>query len=205
MKPAVGALLVLLLSGVSPWSSAIDKDAREAFDRLLIEAGLHIETPQDFSVTPVLPNPILPYEHAFKHKSGALEVRFIIRPLSRITIDYSDPHNAAPEPDHLFPLLFESVMNRLSTDSDTSSSTFSAAIAESSFNANWAAAAVFDVNPKFASGYQSGLLIAMHRNQLADAYTLFLYNDDALAKPLISNLLSVMSFSAIDVATPPIN
>jgi len=195
MKPAFWAIFILLLSGVGPGAFAIDKDAREAFDLLLIEAGLRIDTPQDFSAIPIQQNQILPYEHAFKHDSGALEVRFIIRPLSRITIDYSDPHNAAPEPNHLFPLLFESVTNRLSLDSDTKSSTFSEAIAESSFNANWAAAAAFDVNPQFATDFHSGLLIAMHRNELADAYTLFLYNDDELAKPLINDLLSVMSFT----------
>ena len=195
MKSALQALILLLLASVNSWAAAIDQDAREAFDQLLIEAGLHIETPQDFSDTPIQQNPILPYEHAFKHDSGALEVRFIIRPPSRITIDYSDPHNAAPEPNHLFPLLFESVTNRLSLDSDTKSSTFSEAIAESSFNANWAAAAAFDVNPQFATDFHSGLLIAMHRNELADAYTLFLYNDDELAKPLINDLLSVMSFT----------
>ena len=188
----------MLLSSVSPGSFAIDKDAREAFGRLLIEAGLHLDTPQDFSATPILQNPILPYEHAFKHNSGALEVRFIIRPLARITIDYSDPHNAAPEPNHLFPLLFESVTNRLSLDSDAHSSIFPEAIAESSYNANWAAAAAFDVNPQFATDFHSGLLIAMHRNELADAYTLFLYNDHELAKPLINDLLSVMSFTTAE-------
>jgi hypothetical protein len=122
-------------------------------------------------------------------------MRFIIRPLSRITIDYSDPHNAAPEPEHLFPLLFESLANRLSSGGDSPTSTFPEAIAESSFNANWAAAAVLSINPQFASGYRNGLLIAMHRNHVADAYTLFLYNDGEQAKPLIGNLLSVMSFT----------
>ena len=198
MKSALQALILLLLASVNSWAAAIDQDAHEAFDQLLIEAGLHIETPQDFSDTPIQQNPILPYEHAFRHNSGELEVRFIIRPLNRITIDYSDPHNAAPEPDHLFPLLFESVTNRLSLGSHTPSSTFSETIAESSFHANWAAAAVFDVNPEFASDYQSGLLIAMHRNQLADAYTLFLYNDHELAKPMINELLSVMSFTTAE-------
>ena len=106
---------------------------------------------------------------------------FIIRPLSPITIDYSDPNNAAPRPNHLFSLLFELVTNRLSLDSATPCSTFSDAIAESSFNANRAAAAAFDVNPQFASDFHSGLLIAMHRNELA--------------KPLINDLSSVMSFT----------
>ena len=41
---------------------------------------------------PIQANPVLPYEHALKHESGALEMRLIIRPLSRMSIDYIDPH-----------------------------------------------------------------------------------------------------------------
>jgi hypothetical protein len=195
MSRAPVTAVVALLVALSPWARAIDDSRQEAFEQLLLESSLQIAAPADFSGTPVLSNPVLPYEHALRHESGALEMRFIIRPLSRITIDYSDPHNAAPEPEHLFPLLFESLANRLSSGGDSPTSTFPEAIAESSFNANWAAAAVLSINPQFASGYRNGLLIAMHRNHVADAYTLFLYNDHELAKPLINDLLSVMSFT----------
>lgn len=195
MKRAPGAAVIALLAAFSPWVQAVDSDRQEAFQQLLLESSLQIATPVDFSGAPVRSNPVLPYEHALRHESGTLEMRFIIRPLNRITIDYSDPHNAAPEPEHLFPLLFESITNRLSIGSDSPTSTFPEAIAQSSFNANWAAAAVLSINPEFASGYQNGLLIAMHRNHVADAYTLFLYNDHEQAKPLINDLLSVMSFT----------
>lgn len=196
MRIVPGLSLITLLLAFSGGSAAIDKDLREAFDQLLIESSLRIETPRYFTAAPVQENPVMPYEHALRHDSGIMEVRFIIRPLNRITIDYSDPHNAAPEPNHLFPLLFESVTNQLSTDSHTPSNTFPQDIAGSSFNAHWAAAAVFDVNPEFSGEYQNALLIAMHRNQIADAYTLFLYNDHERAKPLINELLSVMSFTS---------
>lgn len=195
MKLAPLATITALLIGCYGWAQAIDADRSEAFVLLLLESGLQIETPVDFVDTPVLPNPVLPYEHALRHESGAMEMRFIIRPLSRITIDYSDPHNAAPEPEHLFPLLFESITNQLSVGSDTPTSTFPEELAESSFNANWAAAAVLSVNPNFSSDYENGLLVAMHRNRVADAYTLFLYNDHELAKPMINDMLSVMSFT----------
>lgn len=191
----IGSLLLIL---AAPAVQAIDEDPGLAWERLLNEARLHIEAPQNFSAAPIEANSILPYEHALRHESDVIEMRFIIRPLGRITIDYSDPHNAAPEPEHLFPLLFESLANQLSIDSDIPSSTFPEAIAESSFNANWAAAAAFDVDPRFADGYQSALLLAMHRNRVADAYTLFLYNDHEQAKPLINDLLSVMSFAPVE-------
>ncbi|MGB5328521.1 MAG: hypothetical protein WBO58_09890 [Gammaproteobacteria bacterium] len=201
MKPPYRLALALVLALATQITTAIDKTAREAFDQLLLEAGLRIETRQSYTDIPIHANPVLPYEHAMKHESGALELRFIVRPLNRIEIEYNDPHNAAPEPNHLFPLLFESITNRLSVGSDTPSSTFSESQAKESFNANWAAASVFDVRPEFAAGYQNGLLIGIHRNEMADAYTLFLYNDHEQAKLLINEAISIMSFTP--AATTP--
>jgi hypothetical protein len=184
----------LILLALSQPTVAIDNQAQQAFKQLLVESGLRIETPENYVDIPIQANPILPYEHALKHESGALEMRFIVRPLNRISIDYIDPHNAAPEPNHLFPLLFESITNQLSVGSDTPNSTFSESAARDNFNAHWAAASVFDVDPEFAPGYQSGFLIGIHRNQMADAYTLFLYNDHEQAKTLINAALSTMAF-----------
>lgn len=202
MKPPYRLALALVLALAAQNAAAIDKTARQAFDELMVESGLHMQTPQNYVDVPVQPNPVFSYEHAIKHESGALEMRFIVRPLSRILIDYTDPHNAAPEPNHLFPLLFESITNQLSTDSDTPNNTFSESAAQDHFNAHWAAAAAFDVNPEFSSGYRSAVLIGMHKNQVADAYTLFLYNDHEQAKTLINAALSTLSFVPTSTATP---
>ncbi|CAD7845917.1 MAG: hypothetical protein [Olavius algarvensis Gamma 3 endosymbiont] len=195
MKPIIQLILGLVVIGLSHSAASIDKTSRQAFDQLLNEAGLRLDERQNYSDIPIQANPVLPYEHAMLHASGALELRFIVRPLNRITIEYNDPHNASPEPNHLFPLLFESITNRLSAGSDTPSSAFSESEARTSFNASWAAASVFDVRPEFADDYRNGLLIGMHRNDMADAYTVFLYNDHELAKPLINEVISIMSFT----------
>ena len=170
-------------------------DARGAFDQLLLESGLRMERRDQFFDLVPRANDILPYEHAMRHKSGQLEVRFIVRPLSRIEIEYNDPHNAAPEPNHLFPLLFESLTNRLAVGSHAPSNTFSEEHAKKTFNAQWAAVSVFDTDPEFTGGYRNGVLLALHRNDLADAYTLFLYDDYELAGPLIDASLAALSFA----------
>ena len=194
MKATARLALTLVIVALSHSTFAIDKSAQQAFDRLLLESGLRMDKPEHYIDIPTQANPVLPYERAIQHESGALEVRFIIRPLNRIMIDYTDPHNAAPEPNHLFPLLFESITTRLSAGGDMPSSTFSSSDAESNFNAQWAAATVFDVVPEFSADYRSALLIAMHKNQLADAYTQFLYNDHEQAKTLINAALSTLAF-----------
>lgn len=185
------ALLAVCISAVA----ATETVSRQLFDQLLKESGLRVEARQAFTDIPIQRNPVLAYEHAMRHESGALELRFIVRPLSRIEIEYNDPHNAAPEPNHLFPLLFESLTQHLAANNDTSSSTLSEIEAKEKFNAQWAAVAAFDVDPRFSSKYKNAILLGMHKNDQADAYTLFLYNDPETAKPLISTTLGIMSFN----------
>ncbi len=185
------ALLAVCISAVA----ATETQSRLTFDQLLAESGLRVESRQSFADVPIQQNPILSYEHAMRHESGALELRFIVRPLGRIEIEYNDPHNAAPEPNHLFPLLFESLTQHLAANNDTSSNTLSETEAREKFNAQWAAVAAFDIDPQFSSEYKNAILLGMHKNDQADAYTLFLYNDPETAKPLIGDALGIMSFT----------
>ena len=58
------------------------------------------------------------------------------------------------------------------------------------------ALSIFDVDPDFSADFKSAILLAMHKNDRADAYTLFLYNDHEQVKPLINEALSILTFTA---------
>ncbi len=189
-------MLSLMLALMAPTSAVTEpKPTPGLFEQLLNESGLQFAPLPGFTDIEPKANPILHYERALRHPSGELEMRFIIRPLGRIAIDYTDPHNAAPEPNHLFPLLFDSIMTELSSGGHTPSSEYPQAQAADFFNAGWAAAAVFDVNPEFADGYSQALLIGIHKDRLADAYTVFLFNEYSQVKELIQDARSTLSFA----------
>ncbi len=191
------SLILLVLMPALSVAEPASLEATQAimFKKLIAESGLQFAPPEDFTDIEPQANPILPYERALRHQSGELEMRLIIRPLGRISIDYNDPHNASPEPNHLFPLLFESLMNELSRGGGKShNSEYPQSQAKKLFNAGWASAAVFDVNPDFSDEYSQALLIAIHKNGLADAYTVFLYNESAQAKIIIQNAVNSLSF-----------
>lgn len=165
------------------------------FHALLNESGLVLTHAQDFTSVAPQDNPVMPFEQALRHPSGKLEIRYLIRPLSRISIDYEDPHNAAPEPNHLFPMLFEAITNALSHGGYTPNNEYSQSDARSLFNADWAAASVFDLNPNFSAEFKQGLMIAIHKDNQADAYSVFLFNDYPEAKALIKQHLGNLSFA----------
>lgn len=194
----IKCLTVLLFLAHSLPALAASKDIAASgtlFEKLIKESRLSFMSPRGFADVAPEDNPVLNYEHALRHDSGKVEIRYIIRPLGRISIDYSDPHNAAPEPNHLFPLLFESLTNELSKGGNTPNKAYPESQARELFNADWAAAAVFDVNPDFSDAYSQALLIAIHKNGQADAYTVFLYDDYSKTKDIIQDALSTLSFT----------
>ena len=167
----------------------------EPFQILLDEGKLVFTAPQGFQTLPPAANPLLPYEHAMRSEDGKLEVRYAIRPLSRVKIDYSDPHNSAPEPNHLFNMLFASLTEQLASGGDTPRREYTAQQAKELFNADWAAAAVFDVSHQFSQHYSQGLLVAIHKNSRADAYMVYLFNTYPEVKQRINTTLPSLKFS----------
>ena len=120
-----------------------------------------------------------------------------------IEIHYDDPLRATPGPNHIFPLVFQSLTARLSTGGNTPSREFSPAEARSRFGADWAAAAGFDAEPAFGGKFQGELMLALPRNRLADAYVLFLFNGYQAAKARINANLGTLSFAQSDTVLDP--
>ena len=118
-----------------------------------------------------------------------------VRPLGRIQVDYEDPHGSAPDPNRMFPLMFQSPVTCLSGGGHSPVNEFPPAQAAERFNAQWASAAVFDLAPETGAGFGQALLVTMHGNRVADAYALFLFDDYTQAKPVIDAHLNALRFS----------
>ena len=186
IRGALAALLVLTL-GSAPGATI-------TFEDLLDEASMTFSAPEDFSIVPLAPNPIMNYEKALRRDDAAMEIRYAIRPIARATVEYEDPHNAAPDPNHLYAMMFRTLVDALAAGGDTPLREYPADQAREKFNADWAAAAVFDVDAGFSTAYKQGLLIAMHKNEKADAYEIFLFDDYTVVKAEINANLGSLRF-----------
>jgi len=184
------ALLIASPSGVQA--------APPNFQTLLEEASATFATPADFADVPVPDVPGFPFDRAVQTGAGSLRVLYAVRPISRMKIEYNDPHSSAPHPDHIFPLVFETLVGNLSGGGNTPTRQFPEKEAKKRFGADWASAATFDVDPEKFPGYNQGFLLAQHKARKADLFTLFLYNDPALAKKRLDALLPSLSFRAGD-------
>lgn len=189
MRRSIGTLVALCLA-----LCAGALQAQPSFEALVAEAGIVFEVPPGFSTVDRPPAAAFPHERALRHASGLLEIRYAIRPLARMQVDYSDPHSAAPDPEHMFDLLFNSMTERLAGGRHSPRREYGPAAAQKLFNADWAAASAFEVETTITSEYREGLLLALHKRGKADAYAVFLYRDPERAKPIIRRALTALSF-----------
>jgi len=83
MQPYLVGLVCLLVS-----TEVIAGDTNPpGFQDLLAEAGLSFTSPAGFEEISLQPTPLLQHEKALRPRNGQLEIRYAIRPLSRIEID----------------------------------------------------------------------------------------------------------------------
>lgn len=173
------------------------------FDALLDEAELSFNPPPGFRELPPGRTPVFDFEKAVRSPEGDLEIRFAVRPLKRLRIDYDDPHGAVPDPNHIFPLVFESLASRLAGGRHAPSNAYPPDQARERFNADWAAAAVFDTIPDFDTRFRQGLLVAVHRNRVADAYSVLLFDDYHAVKGGIDRAMATLTFEPATTAIAP--
>ena len=166
-----------------------------SFSKLSKEAELIFAPPADLQEIPAVPMPYFHFSKAYKHKKLALEVRYAIRPLSRIDIDYVDPHGLRPEPGSVFPMVFTALVGRFSKRADAPNHPYIPEQAKSLFNANWATAAQFEPSKNAMSKYKWALLLAIHKNKRGDAYTLFLFDDPKVVKKTINKMVNALRFA----------
>lgn len=60
-------------------------------------------------------------------------------------------------------MLFQTLVSDFSRGGNSPSNEYTASDAKNKFNADWAAAAVMDVNPDFSTEHEQLLLLALHK------------------------------------------
>ncbi len=166
-----------------------------SFASLLSEAGLGFVKPEQYHAVTVHDSELFPYEHSIRHDNNKLEIRYSIRPLARIEIDYEDPHNAAPEPNHIFTMMFTALIGQLSSGGNSPHREYNSEEARQKFNADWAALSVFDVEQSYSPDYRQAFLVALHKNNLSDAYIIILFNDYSEIKADINQAIQTLRFN----------
>ncbi len=193
VKAFLAALVIALLAAGDGAA-----EAPPTFEALLEEGGLDFTAPPEMEAVTPARTPFFAFEKGFRHRELKLEIHYAIRPIARMETTHVDAHGAVPEPNYLYTMIFKSLASRMAEGTRTQRRDYEAAQAEAVFGAEWAAASQFETADGVLDGYDYGLLLAIHKADHADAFTLFLFDDLKAVRAFVNANVNALRFRMED-------
>jgi hypothetical protein len=189
----------ILFVAIGCWllTASFSGDGNSTFSALLEKASMNFVKPANTIETPVIVNDELNYQYAIKDTSCKIEIRYLVYPLQDLINKYNGPHADSGisriDPNFLhtnFLLALSLKIEGKQMDMQEALPALkelSHATADLEFNADWAAS--IDVQPcdEFAQKYKYCTVFAIHKDNDADAFVIYLYDNkdtfEELVKP----------------------
>lgn len=169
----------MLIVAVSFWGFTL-VELPPKFNNNLERGQLIFTEPEGFFPVDIIENKNMPYEYALKHNSKNFEVRYAIRPLDELLKDYEKKEKNKKEgdinihPNNLYKTLLQSTTMNISGGYLPEIVVFDSLAVRQEFNADWGATTYVEVRNAFGANYKYCITVAIHKNNVADAYLFFL-------------------------------
>jgi hypothetical protein len=142
-----------------------------AFSRLLDANSLRYAIPPGFTSTPVITNRDVEYDCAVRSKTKKLEIRYRIWPLKQsdqaANSDINSIHQA---------MLLTMALN-ISNGQQGPTQAYPSNSVREEFGADAGSTTMISCNSDFGKGFQKCLISVIHKDNVADAYVFFLFDD----------------------------
>jgi hypothetical protein len=170
----------------------------KAFKDLLGRAKLTFQKPAGLEETKIIENRQMNYEYAIKYPKKKFEVRYAIRPLDNLLSDYEEkeknkkPGDINIHPNKLYSSLLQVTAMNISGGKLPEISVFDKQAVKQEFNADWGATTFVEVGKEFGQDYKYCMIVAIHKDNFADAYYFYLSDSkdgfDELMEPAFHSL-----------------
>lgn len=163
------------------------------FNTALEEGLLNFKMPENFDTVLIRSNPDMNYELAIKSKTDSFEIRYAIRPLGKRIESFekmaADTANgrkvfANAHPNKSYQTLFMTVLINTSIQAQAGGApaiprfgAFKPDAVKSEFNADWGATSGYAPRITFERTYKNCMTVALHKDNAADVYIFYLFND----------------------------
>lgn len=192
IKTLSTGLLFLVLTSFS------SDNLPKTFTDLLDRANLTFQMPTGFEETKTIENRQMNYEYAVKHPKKKFEVRYAIRPLDNLIRDYEEkeknkkPGDINIHPNKLYSSLLQVTTLNISGGQLPEITVFDKQAVKQEFNADWGATTFVEVGKEFGQKYKYCMIVAIHKDNFADAYFFYLSDSkdgfDELMNPAFHSL-----------------
>ena len=172
--------LFLFIVGIITFISYSFSVKPDQFSELLTRSDLIFTQPENFTSVEIVDQNNMQYEYALKHNSKNFEVRYAIRPLDELLKTYEKKEKNKKEgdinihPNKLYKTLLQSTTMNISGGYLPEMVVFDSLAVRQEFNADWGATTYVEVGNAFGANYKYCITVAIHKNNVADAYLFFL-------------------------------
>lgn len=152
----------------------------DQFSELLTRSELIFTQPENFTAIEIIDQNTMQYEYALKHNTKNFEVRYAIRPLDELIKTYEKKEKNKKEgdinihPNKLYETLLQSTTMNISGGYLPEIVVFDSLAVRQEFNADWGGTTYVEVGNAFGANYKYCITVAIHKNNVADAYLFFL-------------------------------
>ncbi len=173
-KYPLAILLILFMS-----SFASDK-LPSSLVNLLARSKMTFEKPKELTETKMIENDQMHYEYAMKYGDKNFEVRIAIRPLDVAMKEFAkrEMNKKAGDvnicPNQIYESSFQATLMNISGGQLPKTMAYRKEDVMKEFNADWGATSFVEVGPEFAQKYKYCMVVALHKDNVADAYYFYL-------------------------------
>jgi hypothetical protein len=153
------------------------------FQALLTRAQMTFDAPPKLVMQQCIENRQMNYEYALKHPKKKFEIRYAIRPLDIQIEKHKEweknkkPGDISIHPNKLYNPMLQATLLNISGGQLPDINAFGKAAVAKEFNADWGATAFASLDKEFGQDYKYCLVVALHKDNVADAYIFYLAND----------------------------
>jgi hypothetical protein len=154
------------------------------FKEVLRRAHMTFDEPEGYKKTKIIPNEQQDYLYALKSPDKKVEVRYYIMPLDSMLAKYNRPREEGEtmiNPNNIHQTMLTVTMLNISMGalqgSPPDPSIFDSTAVQNEFGADWGATVAIPAGKQFGQDYKFILMVALHKDNLADAYLFYLTNE----------------------------
>ena len=180
----------------------IDKDANQSpsFTEKIDRANMVFNHPKSLGETYVKYNSQVKYDYALTGKDNVgkdIELRYIIQPMDTYLKMREDKSRVMIDPNN--PLLYKGYLTTMAYNIAGKSVSarikeFETASVQHDFNADWGGVVTIDPVGTFGEGFKHCIIIAVHKNNVGEAYYVYMINDTESLGAIIKKTLGSLKF-----------
>jgi len=153
---------------------------------------LSFTIPSGYVKTDVIPNGDMPYQFAIKLKNAEFEARYYIETIPEIKAKLKDVKNHI-NINELFLTFFQTSVMNVSQD-DPKILRFETSDVQNEFNTNVGLYSSFPGNSGYSGSYKYVHMMVFHKDNIADIYITFLWNEQSVCDENIEKVFHAMKF-----------